>query len=104
MNKAVRNTLILRITTLFSGGLSLVLVPFFLNSNEQGYYYTFLSLVSIQVFFELGLSQVLIYVFSAQEKINVLNKDDIQAATLYATKLFNKYAGILFFLLAIILS
>ena len=104
MNKAVRNTLILRITTLFSGGLSLVLVPFFLTSNEQGYYYTFLSLVSIQVFFELGLSQVLIYVFSAQEKINIINRDDIQSATLYATKLFNKYAGILFFILSIILG
>ena len=69
MNKAVRNTLILRITTLCSGGLSLIIVPYFLGMEQQGYYYTFLSLVSIQVFFELGLSQVIIYVFSAQEKI-----------------------------------
>ena len=100
MNKAVRNTLILRITTLCSGGLSLIIVPYFLGMEQQGYYYTFLSLVSIQVFFELGLSQVLIYVFSAQEKIaSSTSNEDLQAVTLSATKLFNKYAGIFFFIL-----
>ena len=56
--------------------------------------------MSIQVFFELGLSHVLIYVFSAQEKIaSSTSNEDLQAVTLSATKLFNKYAGILFFIL-----
>ncbi len=105
MNKAVRNTLILRITSLFSGGLSLIIVPYFLGLEKQGYYYTFLSLICIQVFFELGLSQVLIYVFSAQENITSTTiNEDLQAVTLSATKLFNKYAGIFFFVLANILG
>lgn len=43
---------------LFSGVLTLLLVVRFLTPDEQGYYYTFASLLAMQVLFELGMSYV----------------------------------------------
>ena len=45
---------------ILAGGLSIVLVPLFLSPTQQGFYYTFASVLALQVFFELGLNQVII--------------------------------------------
>lgn len=44
----------------FGGVANLFLISFFLKSDEQGYYYTFGSLIAIQIFFELGLNSIVI--------------------------------------------
>ena len=38
----------------------IVLIPWWLTPTEQGYYYTFASLIALQVFFELGMNQVIV--------------------------------------------
>lgn len=38
--------------------ITLTLISHFISTEEQGYYYTFGSLIAIQVFFELGLSGI----------------------------------------------
>lgn len=53
-------TLLLRSWTTVAGAISVLVVPFFLTSVDQGYYYTFIGILGLQIFFELGLSQVLI--------------------------------------------
>lgn len=43
------------------GGLGMMIViPVALDPQEQGYFFAFLSLLALQVFFELGLNQVLV--------------------------------------------
>lgn len=53
-----------------AGAIMTILVPFQLSSIEQGFYYTFNSLIAAQVFFELGLGQVLVQL-SARTRVNV---------------------------------
>ena len=53
-------TLLFRGWGILAGGITLVLLPLWLSPAQQGYYYTFASLLALQVFFELGLSQVII--------------------------------------------
>lgn len=53
-------TVILRGWGLFAGALSIFLIPHFLSPIEQGYYYTFASILALQIFFELGIGQVVI--------------------------------------------
>lgn len=42
----------------------LLLLPFWLGGVEQGYYYTFASLIALQIFFELGMNQVILQLVS----------------------------------------
>lgn len=56
----VVTTLLSRGWSVIAGGLTVVLVPFLLSSPDQGYYYTFSSLLGLQILFELGLGQVII--------------------------------------------
>ena len=52
-------TLTFRLWSVVAGIVNLVMVPLHLGSVEQGYYYTFGGIIALQVFFELGLGQVL---------------------------------------------
>lgn len=63
--------------TVFSRGwqgitafLTVGIIAFFLTSEEQGYYFTFSSLLAVQVFVELGLSYVL-QQFAGHEKAHL---------------------------------
>ncbi len=58
VNTAVLYTLIGRGWGLLSGIVTLLLVLRTLSPAEQGYYYTFASLMAMQVLFELGMSYV----------------------------------------------
>ena len=43
-----------------AGGLAIIgLISLFLSKEEQGYYYTFGSILAIQIFFELGLTSII---------------------------------------------
>jgi len=56
---AVAYTISSRIIQAGGGFISIVFISRFLSPNEQGYYYTFASILAIQVFFELGLSGII---------------------------------------------
>ncbi|WP_431265247.1 hypothetical protein ACQ859_07480 [Roseateles chitinivorans] len=57
-------TLLLRGWGILAGGATTLLLPFWLTPGQQGFYYTFGSLLALQVFFELGLNQVIIQLVS----------------------------------------
>jgi hypothetical protein len=46
------------------GGLTLIFISLGLDATQQGYYYTFGSLLALQVFFELGLNQIVVQLVS----------------------------------------
>ncbi|HLH79467.1 MAG TPA: hypothetical protein VKV29_04200, partial [Chthonomonas sp.] len=60
IDRAIAYTAINRGWTLISGALSLLLISRFLTPVEQGYYFTFADILALQIFFELGLSTVLV--------------------------------------------
>lgn len=60
IDRAIAFTVLARSWSILSGALTIVLIARFLSSVEQGYYYTFSSLVSMQVVFELGFSFVVL--------------------------------------------
>lgn len=53
-------TLLFRGWTILAGAATVLVVPLFLNPVEQGYYYTFAGILGMHIFFELGLSQVVV--------------------------------------------
>lgn len=55
-------TLLFRGWSILAGVLTLIVIPAFLSPLQQGYYYTFASILALQVFFELGLGQVVVQV------------------------------------------
>ncbi len=48
-----------RVVQAFTGVASIFFIAQFLSKTEQGFYYTFGSIVAIQVFFELGLTNII---------------------------------------------
>jgi hypothetical protein len=53
-------TLLQRGWTILAGGITLILLPYRFSAVEQGYYYTFASLIGMQVFFDLGFNSVIV--------------------------------------------
>lgn len=49
---------------ILSGSVMLVFMPHWFTPIEQGYYYTFASLIGLQIFFELGLNYVVMQLVS----------------------------------------
>ena len=66
IDRPVFSVILLRAWQISSGGFLVILIPNCLTSIEQGYYFTFSSLVALQVFFELGMSQVLIQMVGSE--------------------------------------
>ena len=48
-----------RVVQAFTGVASIFFIAQFLTKSEQGFYYTFGSIIAIQVFFELGLTNII---------------------------------------------
>jgi hypothetical protein len=59
MDGAIANTFLARLVNILGSTGTVLLIVRFLNPVEQGYYYTLLSLVSLQMVFELGFSFVI---------------------------------------------
>ncbi|ARB86061.2 MULTISPECIES: hypothetical protein [Yersinia] len=53
-------TLLFRLWSIFAGGILIILIPFSMSESEQGYFFTFSSLIAMQVFFELGFNFVVV--------------------------------------------
>ncbi|MGM9476208.1 lipopolysaccharide biosynthesis protein [Pedobacter sp. GSP4] len=59
IDRAIGYTIFSRIIQACGGVFSVVFIAKFLSSTEQGYYYTFSSILALQIFFELGLSSII---------------------------------------------
>lgn len=57
-------TLLFRGWAIVAGGATVFLLPLWLSPTEQGYYFTFASALALQVFFELGLNQIVMQLVS----------------------------------------
>jgi uncharacterized membrane protein len=60
IDRAVGFTVLARGWSIVSGAVTILLIARFLSAAEQGYYYTFASLVALQTVFELGFSFVVL--------------------------------------------
>lgn len=56
---AIGYTVLARIIQAGGGLITLALIAILLSKEEQGYYYTFGSIIAIQIFFELGLNGII---------------------------------------------
>lgn len=54
----VIQTLLQRSWNVLAGVVMLIIIPYTLTPQQQGYYFTFTGLLGLQIFFELGLNQV----------------------------------------------
>jgi hypothetical protein len=57
-------TLLFRGWAIVAGAATVFLLPFWLTPVEQGYYFTFASVLALQIFFELGLNQIVMQLVS----------------------------------------
>jgi hypothetical protein len=75
LDRAIAYTVLARLWSMSAGLVTLVLIARFLTPVEQGYYYTFSSLVALQVFFELGFAFVVLQMAS-HERANLHIEED----------------------------
>lgn len=98
-------TLLMRGWSILAGAVMVVIIPKTLSAHHQGYYFTFLSLLGLQIFFELGLNQVVTQFIS--KELALSEKDDGSkhrhfARISAALRMLHKWyvlAAILFFVL-----
>jgi hypothetical protein len=70
IDRAVRYGLVARIWGLASGPISLLIIASRFSKEQQGFYYTFGSILALQMFFELGLTGV-ISTFASHEFVKM---------------------------------
>src|SRR6202162_2444360 len=75
LDRAVGFTVLARFWGSAAGLITVLLIARFLTPAEQGYYYTFGSLVAIQMIFELGFSFVILQLAS-HERAQLSISDD----------------------------
>lgn len=66
INIDLRNSLKYQFFKLISGPLLLIIIPLFINSIDQGYWFTFVSIGSISMLADLGMTTIVLQ-FSAHE-------------------------------------
>ena len=64
LDRAIGFTVLARFWGSLAGLITVALIARFLSPAEQGYYYTFGSLVALQIVFELGFSFVILQMAS----------------------------------------
>lgn len=69
-------TLFFRGWSIIAGAVLIIFIPYWLTKIEQGYYYTFASLIALQIFFELGMNQVIVQRVSHDFAHLQLSSDD----------------------------
>ena len=70
IDKAIGYTISARLIQALGSLFTIYFISFFLSKEEQGYYYTFSSIIAIQIFFELGLNNIIVQ-FVAHETSNL---------------------------------
>jgi hypothetical protein len=88
IDKTVGYTILTRGLQAVGGVGALFFVTRYLNALEQGYYYTFASIIAIQIFFELGLSSIITQ-YAAHEfaHLNINSHDIIEGEAYYKSRL-----------------
>lgn len=76
MDKAIAYSSGSRIAAGLTGVLSVFFITTFLTGVEQGFYYTFGSLLAMQVFFELGLTGIMTQFVAHEVSFLTLNKNN----------------------------
>src|SRR5580700_9790939 len=64
LDRAIGFTVLARFWSSLAGLVTVALIARFLSPAEQGYYYTFGSLIALQIVFELGFSFVILQMAS----------------------------------------
>ena len=75
VDRAIGYTVLARVWSSSAGLITVALIARFLSPAEQGYYYTFGSLVALQIIFELGFSVVILQL-SAHEAAHLSLSED----------------------------
>ncbi|MCK5850530.1 MAG: hypothetical protein KAH23_06400 [Kiritimatiellae bacterium] len=70
VDRAIGYTLLARVVGIVAMPITLIFIAGFLTPEEQGYYYTFGSLLGLTMFFDLGLTNVLL-LFASHEKAHL---------------------------------
>jgi O-antigen/teichoic acid export membrane protein len=112
VNKAIFYTSLNRIIQASTGVITIFFVAKFLTGAEQGFYYTFGSILAIQVFFELGLNGIITqYVAHEVSHLNWNSETNLSGPENHLSRLssllhlgvkwYSLIAGILFLILMI---
>jgi hypothetical protein len=75
----VSTALLMRGWTIVAGGIMVFIIPATLSPEQQGYYFTFASLLGLQIFFELGLNQVITQITSKEMALREQGTPDAAA-------------------------
>jgi hypothetical protein len=75
IDRAIAFTVLARCWSALAGVVTVLLITRFLTPSEQGYYYTFFSLVALQVVFELGFAFVVIQMAAHERALLTLRSD-----------------------------
>jgi O-antigen/teichoic acid export membrane protein len=75
LDRAIIFTVLARGWQSLAGLVTLTLIAHFLSPAEQGYYYTFGSLVALQIVFELGFSFVIQQMASHERAVLIISSD-----------------------------
>jgi O-antigen/teichoic acid export membrane protein len=93
--------------------VNIFIISLYLSKEEQGFYFTFGSIIGIQIFFELGLNTILVQ-FVAHEKVHVTLTDNhelvgnpenisrLSSLLRFCISIFSKLSIVLFLLLNVI--
>lgn len=100
-----------RIVQAFTGVTSIIFISRYLTGIEQGFYYTFGSIVAIQIFFELGLTGIITqYVAHEASHLTLNNQQQFEGDEKYRSRLSSllrfsvKWYAIISILLLIVLT
>lgn len=111
MDKSIAYSSGARIIQAFTGVASIIFITRYLSGVEQGFYYTFGSIVAIQVFFELGLTGIITqYVAHEVSHLTLNNQLQFEGEEKYRSRLGSllkfsvKWYTIISILLLIILT
>lgn len=77
MDGAIAYSSAARVFQALAGVISIFFIATFLTGEEQGFYYTFGSILAIQVFFELGFTGIMTQ-YVAHEVVHLEQNDDYQ--------------------------
>jgi O-antigen/teichoic acid export membrane protein len=88
LNPSVIFNILTRVVQSAAGIMVLLLITRFLTKNEQGYYYTFTSLLALQVLFELGITNIVTqYVAHEAAHLTWKNKHELAGEEYYKSRL-----------------
>lgn len=88
VDRAIAFTVMARFWSAFAGVVTILLIAKFLTPSEQGYYYTFSSLVALQIIFELGFSFVVLQLATHERaKLTIFDDGHIEGDSIAHARL-----------------